>query len=418
MRPIAPGPLIAPAFLVWLCACACNPAPPATGPYLQRATKDAVTIAWTTQAPSVGEVEWSVDEGPQQVSREEAAGTTHAVALGDLPPGSTIRYRHLPEERPIESKWREYQVPGADEERVHILVLGDSGTGSATQRSVADALLEWTEQEGPFDAFLHVGDIAYESGTRTEFIYRFFHVYEEILAQTPFWPALGNHEARSVDVETEEGPWFDFFVLPTEGEAGGVPSGTERWYAFELGPVHFVSLDTSTASLEPDDPMLTWLEADLGAHDRPWTIAFFHHPPYTGGTVDDDGGARLQEVRERIVPILERHGVDLVIAGHSHIYERSALIAGAHGTSISEDAILDRTSPYEKRPGPGGGTVYLVAGHGGYPTNGPLGHPLAVHASLAHGFLVIDVESDERLRVRNVLEDGTVDDSFELIRRP
>ena len=60
----------------------------------------------------------------------------------------------------------------------------------------------------------------------------------------------------------------------------------------------------------------------------------------------------------------------------------------------------------------------MVAGNGGYPTQGPLGQELTVHASLGHGFVVIGVEGDERLVVENVQADGTVDDRFEIVRLP
>jgi hypothetical protein len=79
---------------------------------------------------------------------------------------------------------------------------------------------------------------------------------------------------------SEDGRLLDIFSLPTKGEAGGVPSGTEAYYAFDYGSIHFVCLDSSESDRSPTGPMLRWLDADLAANKAPWLVAFWHHPPY------------------------------------------------------------------------------------------------------------------------------------------
>jgi 3',5'-cyclic AMP phosphodiesterase CpdA len=85
--------------------------------------------------------------------------------------------------------------------------------------------------------------------------------------------------------------------------------------------------------------MLTWLKADLEANSRDWLIAFWHSPPYTKGSHDSDNLfdnlGNMTEMRENAVRVLESYGVDLVMCGHSHIYERSYLINGHYGFSDS-----------------------------------------------------------------------------------
>ena len=110
-----------------------------------------------------------------------------------------------------------------------------------------------------------------------------------------------------------------------------------------------VVLDSATASLQPDSPMLRWLDRDLARADARWTVVAIHHPPHSDGTHRSDTDERMTRVRENVVPILERHGVDLVFSGHSHGYERSALVVG--------ERLLDESSPYDKREGAAGGTV-------------------------------------------------------------
>ena len=74
------------------------------------------------------------------------------------------------------------------------------------------------------------------------------------------------------------------FVLP---ENGG-PDGIERWYSYDWGDVHFVALDT-----ERTGPVqAAWLDADLTANQLPWTIVYWHKPPFSSGEHGSDGGAR------------------------------------------------------------------------------------------------------------------------------
>jgi hypothetical protein len=124
-------------------------------------------------------------------------------------------------------------------------------------------------------------------------------------------------------------------ACPAEGEAGGLASGTERYYSFDYANIHLVCLDAMTSDRSPAGPMLTWLEEDLAATDKAWIIAFWHHPPYTWGTHNSDFERELIDMRENAVPILERYGVDLVLCGHSHVYERSWLLNGHYGYSSS-----------------------------------------------------------------------------------
>jgi hypothetical protein len=187
----------------------------------------------------------------------------------------------------------------------------------------------------PPDLFLHVGDMAYENGEDSEFTDRFFSLYEPVLRHIALWTAPGNHEMRSSDSGDETGPYYEAFVLPVNGEAGGVASGTESFYSFDYANVHFISLESTEASVEPGSPMIEWLHADLDARTQEWTVVFCHHPPYTKGSHDsddaEDSAGRLIDMREKVVPILEEAGVDLVLNGHSHDYERSYLIDGAYG---------------------------------------------------------------------------------------
>ncbi|MBZ0121340.1 MAG: metallophosphoesterase, partial [Sandaracinaceae bacterium] len=270
------------------------------------------------------------------------------------------------------------------------------------------------------EIYLHMGDMAYTNGTTPQFDTRFFAVYREILRHTVVWPAMGNHEGLSSDSGTETGPYYEAYVLPRAGEAGGLPSGTEAYYAFDYANVHFVVLDSHDSPRLPGGPMLRWLEADLAATDQEWIVAFWHHPPYTHGTHNSDVESQLIEMRRYAVPILEAAGVDLVLTGHSHSYERSMLVHGAYDTPTTAaghvvdpgDGRLDGEGPYFTGPN---GAVYVVAGHGGQSLGGRIDHPLMYFSELAFGSCLLDADG-ARLSLTNLRWDGAETDHVDLVK--
>ena len=179
--------------------------------------------------------------------------------------------------------------------------------------------------------------------------------------------------------------------------------------------------------------MYTWLVADLAANTKPWVIAYWHHPAYTKGTHDSDntngGDPELRQMRENFVPVLEASGVDLVLAGHSHVYERSYLIDGHYGLSNTFVNTMKVNGGDGKPAGDGAytkgsvgaaahqGAVYVTAGSsgqvGGFNFGGT--HP-AMKVSLSNlGSLVIDVNGN-RLDATMVRENATTPDTFTLIK--
>jgi tetratricopeptide (TPR) repeat protein len=174
-------------------------------------------------------------------------------------------------------------------------------------------------------------------------------------------------------------------------------------------------------------PMLAWLRADLEATDQTWVIAFWHHPPYSKANHDSDNpsGAdgELVQMRTNALPILEAHGVDLVLNGHSHAYERSYLMEGHHGLSNTFDQAMKRdhgsgapgdSGAYAKVTagrGAGEGAVYVVAGSSGQTAPSLGRHPAMYLSLLQLGSLVIDVE-DRQLSATFLDSHGSIRDQF------
>ncbi|KAJ4382503.1 hypothetical protein N0V85_008576 [Neurospora sp. IMI 360204] len=260
---------------------------------------------------------------------------------------------------------------GAPVASTNVLQPGERNTIDSLESSLAD-----------FDFLWHAGDIAYADYWLKEEIQQFLPnttiqggaaVYESILnefydemmaitASKPYMVGPGNHEANCDNAGTKDKAhnitYDSSICMPGQTNFTGfknhfrmpsdVSGGTGNfWYSFDHGMVHFIQLDTETdlghGFIGPDetggsegffnvDPVnatmnaqATWLEADLAAVDRsktPWVIVAGHRALYLSNT--DDTCSDCKDVFE---PLLIKYKVDLVLSGHSHIYERLAPLA-------------------------------------------------------------------------------------------
>ncbi|HKJ16673.1 MAG TPA: DNRLRE domain-containing protein, partial [Xanthomonadales bacterium] len=190
------------------------------------------------------------------------------------------------------------------------------------------------------------------------------------------------------------------------------------------------SLESYETDRSVSGNMMTWLESDLATNTQPWVIAFWHHPPYTKGSHDSDTEGQLIDMRENALPILEAWGVDLVLSGHSHSYERSYLIDGHYGTSGTLDPVDNVLDPgdgwdlgdgaYQKPDSlaaANAGAVYAVAGSSGKVSGGSLDHPAMFVSLSSLGSMVIDVTGGQ-MEVVFIDETGAVEDIFNIRKAP
>ena len=208
-----------------------------------------------------------------------------------------------------------------------------------------------------------------------------------------------------------------------------MPSGTENYYAIDYANIHLVVLDTQDSSMRPGSDMLEWLKEDLANNTKQWLIVAFHHPPYSKGSHNsdskEDSNGRLVRVRENVLPILETAAVDLVLAGHSHMYERSHLIDCHYGSSeeFSDKHIVSRGIEGQHRlyrkPKNNishAGAIYVVAGSSSKVDHGPLNHPAMAVSVEEAGSVIIDV-NDNRLTARFINNEGEVKDEFMILKK-
>ena len=294
-------------------------------PYLQQVTHNSAVIVWATREAGTASTRYWPNSFNQPLSAKTesrlfpATSTgmpfdyyQHEARLGSLTPATLYNYDLFLNQQDVSpgvvDHFTTAIAPGSGS--VRFVAFGDSGTLFPQQFQIANLIAGET-----FDLALHAGDIAYENGTYRQFHDTFFNVYQDWMRARPVYPCIGNHDDRTSFAL----PYRELFFLPEHGASAAFPDNGERYYSFDYGPVHVVVFDSERAFLDPArrQEQLNWLNADLAATTQPWRLAMFHRPSYSSGF----HGSDLQ-LQQAFGPIFEQRGVQLVINGHEHNYER------------------------------------------------------------------------------------------------
>jgi hypothetical protein len=201
---------------------------------------------------------------------------------------------------------------------------GGEGTGTeCAMRATSDLALGLDA-----DAVLALGDLQYECGGYEAFLASYDPTWGRLKDITH--PVPGNHEYEEA-AASGSGDGTDCSAAPDAsgyfryfGDAAGAPG--QGWYSFDLGTWHMIALNSNCPLIDGcggNAPQGRWLADNLAANDRACTLAFWHHPRFSSGRHGSDGSvARMWET-------LDRAGVDVVLTGHDHGYERFAPLNGA-----------------------------------------------------------------------------------------
>jgi acid phosphatase type 7 len=275
-------------------------------PYLQQVTTANATLGWVTTQPAGEHVAISKPQGASLRSATAAiedyamrsAGENQMWSAVDTLEPSTIYCYELADDNQALTNLTGFKTaPSADStEPIRFMAFGDSGGGGSDQYALLEQMYKV-----PYDLMIHTGDLAYDSGTIGQFEDNVFGVYADLFKNIPFMPASGNHDYGTL----QGAPFRDVFNLPA---ANG-----EKWYSYDWGRIHFVALDTEADYAT----QAAWLEQDLAANQLPWKILYMHKPPYSSGMHGSD-----TSLRSKLAPIAEKYGVQLILAGHDHNYER------------------------------------------------------------------------------------------------
>ena len=435
------------------------------GPYLQSPGPNSIIVRWRTDSLTNSRVTYGTSLGATTFIADTATATTeHRVLIKGLAPLTKYYYSIGSSTQTLRGNDAELYFTTAPDSNSHtpirVWTIGDFGHGNTAERDVRNSYLNYTAGH-PANFQLWVGDNAYSDGTDAEFQAKVFdttNCFGNLFPHLPFVSTSGNHDYNSIcpwqpafctqDPNTHTGPYLNIIDPPTEGELGGVASHKKLFYSFDYGDVHFVVLNSELGSLTAaynwsgilntsttfTSPMLDWLKADLAATTKKWKVALWHQCPYSGQNNFTDDGVQVFCIatRNHFNPILEQYGVDLVLTGHDHNYQRSYLINGHYdfkntftpamminGTS-GNPAFSEEYIKYTSGPLAGIGTVYVIAGNSSEGNSiSPIDHP-AIYAGEAcdtcYGSFIFDVDGD-RLDGHYFTSNGVVRDNFTILKQ-
>jgi Calcineurin-like phosphoesterase len=404
------------------------------GAYLQMLSTNSIVVRWQTNIACDSKVDFGTLSATTQSVTDANLVTEHEVKLMGLSPNTKYLYQIGTTTTALQGNANNYfktAIPLGTSDFT-VWVTGDAGNGSAGQLAVRNSYLNYVGNN-PANFWIWLGDNAYSTGLPSQYDSYVFNIYPEVLKNLPTFPSIGNHDYGNLAYQSTQTlgtnfEYFKAFTLPTNAEIGGVASGTEKYYSYNFGNAHFVVIDSYGSFNNSGSVMFNWLQADLQANTQKWIVCYFHHPPYTKGTHDSDYETESVNIRQNLTPLFEQYNVDLVLSGHSHVYERSYLLKGHTGieSSLQPSMVLNNTQgntfPFYKKNTPAGtGTIYAVCGNSGQggvvPTSGDFPHnAMATSYRIYHGSMLLDFKADS-LIAKFLASDGTIQDNFKIVKK-
>ncbi|MEI6464807.1 MAG: metallophosphoesterase [Verrucomicrobiota bacterium] len=348
--------------------------------------------------------------------------------------------------------------------KIRFVAFGDNSFGDPSERAIAYQAYRVNP-----DFIQNTGDNVYEAGLDSEYGRYFFPVYNAdhaspsigapLLRSIPFYTVLANHDVEGKHPETNNIPCANFevsadalayytnFHFPLNGvpsptyptvtfgpekrlanfaACAGARFPTMANYSYDAGDGHFLCLDSNNYTDATDPALQAWIAADLKGSDARWKFVTFHHGAFNVGHHH-----RYEQQMRVLAPIFEAHGVNFVLSGHEHNYQRTMPLRFAPQNTekahklhtkdriVTGDFTLDRAFDGEKTT-KANGVIYITTGAGGKylydpEYNGdpakwviPEDNNLAFVTKMIsdrHSFTVFDLERDELL-MRQIDEQG------------
>ncbi len=434
-------------LLIWLASSVVYGQKITRKPYLQTLTTHSVVVRWRTDIAVSSRVSYSpAGSGNTLTVEDPTPKTEHILTIDGLREDSRYLYRVGTKENDLVTGPDYYFTTAPSDKTgrpVNLWVMGDFGDIRAekyvkNQTDVRDAYM--AHPKTGTDLWFWLGDIGYGAERDKVVQTGVFDFYDtKIFGNIPFASVPGNHEYDEFGMPasqlTRKIHYFEFISPPENGEGGGLASGTKAFYSFNIGNIHIIALDSYGMDngiyrlYDKAGPQYQWLVKDLEANKSMWTIVALHHPPYTKRSHDSDGETELRLIRESLVPLFDKHKVDLVLTGHSHIYERSWLMKNHTGLSgtfrMNTHAVQTTTGKYDKSAPPfinkDEGTVYVVAGSSGRldPHGERKNDPapaFSVYTNLDIGGSLLLTVLENRLDLKWICSDKVVRDQFTMFK--
>lgn len=353
------------------------------GPYIQVPAANTVVVMWESTTNLLGAVRYGIgDELDQRMENVRArvmkaavatsAGKNAAVSrefyvyeaiLKDLKPGT--RYGYAVELDGVSAPVCHFRtfVPGAQATR--FIVYGDTRSDPPVHTALAK---RFRAHEPEF--ILHTGDLVAKGRDYSLWSKEFFTPMASVINEVPFFSVIGNHEEDGTN-------YLAYFHLP----------GNELWYSFDVGPVHVLALDFHYQGSKTEQ--FRFARQDLATTRAPWKLVVLHTPVFNVGGHASDWG------QTNYLPLFHREKVDLVLSGHSHLYERFRPLAYRGQTKRA--------------------ITHVTTGGGGANLHPSFDHPALLVRETTKHYMVFEATPD-KLKAEAIRADGSLLDSFELTK--
>ncbi|MHC4642817.1 MAG: purple acid phosphatase family protein [Planctomycetota bacterium] len=359
------------------------------GPVLLRVSEDRAALMWETEVEGPGNVLYGkgnvldreVTTEPIQVEygSNKKAAFIHKTWLENLQPGQAYSYRVASEKIPVlqriatlgrsrvQSKVYEFRTVPDDTNEVTFLVYGDTRTKPKVHRRVVEQMLDKKA-----DFVVHSGDLVSSGDNYEQFGPQFFEPVKGLAETVPFYIAKGNHEGKKGNYEK---------LL--------VPDGRTNTFGVDYGPVHVFCVDNYSSGLT-DRELLKQIADDARKSNARWKFVSYHKPSLNLGGHWSDWGY------PDALRLLSEAGVDFVLTGHSHQYERFWPIAPPAGAD-------------------GAYVTHITCGGGGAPLYGVKTSLYHAKATAENHFCFFNI-NDNKLTMDTFDIDGKVIDHLEIIK--
>ena len=306
------------------------------GPYLESTSPTQTLISWRTADRSIGRVDYGLTPALGSRWIESYPSTNHVAHLAGLQPGTPYYYRiggPLPGVAGGLGTFRTLKAAG----RISFAVVGDTGLSTPAQGAIARVL----RQARP-ELVIHAGDIIYGGFSDARADDCVFNYYQPQMREIPWFFAIGNHDFNCCAGPPDYHPslwrlhavqFQRLFRLPVNPV-----TGTTHFYSFDHGDAHFAVLHNpwfANYRFTAQTDQYQWLQADLAASAKPWKFLVLHSPlAHSGAHAADDhdrnGIPDQQDVMDLLLPVAQKHGVQVVFGAHEHHYERFLPTNGVH----------------------------------------------------------------------------------------
>jgi acid phosphatase type 7 len=356
-------------FFVAAAACA---APLTKGPYLQAPGARSMTVMWETLSDEPGLLRLGEGAAPEReigpikptlVQSGTNSFYVYEARLDQLKASTAYTYEVVV--GADRSGRRRFTTFGTAPERVTFIAYGDSRSNPAKHTALAAQFRRYSP-----DFIIHSGDLVLR-GTQYELWSReFFEPLARVIDEVPILPSIGNHEQNGAN-------YLTYFHQPGDHHF---------YYSCDIGPVHILALDYRSTSAT--DEQFKFVKEDLANSHAPWKVVLLHYPMF------NLGGHRTFWGHENYLPLFRAMQVDVVFAGHSHLYERFR--------------------PLVPKSQPGAWAIqHITTGGGGASLAASVPDPSLASTAKAYHFVVATVTRDQ-LDARCIDVDGRQIDAFTL----